>query len=355
MSSFPSIEGFKNRHGPVISEFRPTIESAYSDAVSAGIERPIVLLLETTNDPTGREFVDRFFPSHPDVERLTEKSKETKQEVYFCTAVSLRDALAGVLPRHPIIESTLTKVPPGHFPLFVTASGDGLFCALPVPVADRERPVQIADRIAWLRQSRDEQCRIADALVVRMKGQSHPMAAIVISIIQRSFSHIDGFIEMIERRNVYCAIPILRLQVDNMLRLSAFDLVDDHARLTNSILQNTPLQKIRARDGNALTDAHLCRHLSVAYPWIERVYKDACGFVHFSGSHIFAAIRGRSMTRSQESMVVSSLTFEIRERGPFWGDRGVLDALDSFKLTTQGLMELCRRWSNDVSGGVNGL
>ena len=58
------------------------------------------------------------------------------------------------------------------------------------------------------------------------------MAPVLVSIANRSFGLINGFSVMVQRRNAVCAYPLLRLQLDNALRLHASELVDDQQALS---------------------------------------------------------------------------------------------------------------------------
>jgi len=334
------------RQMALLQHFRAMIETRYSESASGGMERPIVLLLEA-RDAIGNAIISRFFPGHPQIAPLLAEAKTPDAGVYMCTAVSTQDAFVVLVPHDPVAVHGAAEGLPGHFPVFISSFGAHALCFLPIPEADRQRSRQIEEHLAWLLQSRHTQCEILDRLMAQEAGRSHPMAAVLASVVQRSFSHIDGFVAMVRRRNLYCAIPLLRLQVDTMLRLSAFDLVDDPSELQTSLLEDRPFGKTRSRDGNLLGDSHLCEQLSPRYPWIAQTYKDACGYVHFSGSHLFGAIRAREVVPKGDMLHISSLLFEIRDPGPPWGDGGVLQALEAFKAATEGLMDLCRRWCSN--------
>ena len=307
----------------VLQHFRAMIETRYSDSASGGMERPIVLLLEA-RDAIGNAIIRRFFPGHPDIARLLADAKTPDDGVYMCTAVSTQDAYVVLAPHDPVAVNGASQGFPGHFPLFISCFGAHALCFLPIPESDRQRSRQIEEHLAWLLQSRHTQCEILDRLMAQEAGRSHPMAAVLAAIVQRSFSHIDGFVEMVRRRNLYLAIPLLRLQVDTMLRLYAFDLVDDPSELQTSLLEVRPFEKIRSKDGSLLRDSYLCEQLSPRYPWIAQTYKNACGYVHFSGSHLFGAVRAREVVPKGDLLHISSLLFEIRDPGLPWGDGGVL-------------------------------
>jgi hypothetical protein len=336
-------------HGPVINHFRPLIESQFSESASGGTERPVVLLLEATSDPVGRHLVERFFPGHPDVSHLAEKTMGTNDGVYLCTALEARNACRVLAPVNATAMDGIRLCPGDHFTVFIAARGEQLLYHFPIPAPDRERPRLISEGIGWLCASRHIQCQVLDELMAHPDGQAHMMAGVLMALVQRSFSHIDGFVEMVRRKNRFCAIALLRLQVDNMLRLSAFDLVNDPDEVRDALLEDKPLSKIKGRDGRPLTDQNLKTELNKTYPWIELVYNQASGFVHFSGSHIFATVRAEVVTPIEGKLTTSSLLFEIRDPGPVWGDRDILQAVQIFKAATEGLVDLCSRWVRKIA------
>lgn len=336
------------KHEPAIRHFRDLIEAHYSNALSGGMESPVVLLLEARNDPVGHPLVGRLFRGHPEVDRLVANASQPEDGVYLCTAVSAHDAQRILQPVDRLAALGISRQQVGHFPLFVAASGVHLLYGIPVPPADLERPRLIAERIQWLYDSRSAQCEVLDGFMGDLAGSSHLMASVLAPLVQRSFSHIDGFVEMVKRRNYFCAVALLRLQIDNMLRLSAFDLVDDPMSVKEALLEDKPLSKVLSRDRKPLSDSYLCSNLSGRYPWIEEAYKGACGIVHFSGSHIFCAVRGRTVVPLDGVLTTTSLTFEICDPGPVWGDRGVLQTLDAFKAATEGFIELCYVWNRRI-------
>src|SRR5690606_16829537 len=58
--------------------------------------------------------------------------------------------------------------------------------------------------------------------------------------------------------------------------------------------------KMKDRNGKEMSDGHLSREANKMYPWVDRVYKKACNYIHFSNSHIFS---GQTIINSNEGIL----------------------------------------------------
>jgi hypothetical protein len=156
--------------------------------------------------------------------------------------------------------------------------------------------------------------------------------------LQRSIALTHGFCAMVDQRNVLCAAPIIRLQVDTVLRLSAAFLVDDTNALLAHMLEDKPLSKFKDRKGQQLTDKYLYEQASKHFPWVPEVYRTASGFIHLSGNHIFA-------TKHKANEAARTVTFSMSPSGPTWTDEMVEDAVIAFTEATKALLAVCYAWA----------
>jgi hypothetical protein len=86
------------------------------------------------------------------------------------------------------------------------------------------------------------------------------------------------------------ARTLLRTHIDTALRFSAAWLVENPHVFAKKIIAGERINKIKDRKGNLLSDAYLVECMSASRPWLPEVYKQLSGFVHFSGSHVFASV-----------------------------------------------------------------
>ncbi|HEY9685407.1 MAG TPA: hypothetical protein V6C52_00380 [Coleofasciculaceae cyanobacterium] len=150
--------------------------------------------------------------------------------------------------------------------------------------ADLETLLQTLDA------SRQKHLGIAVAIYKANNGTLDSVDLLATAVLNRSMALISGFITLVRNQNFLCAAALLRMQLDNLLRFSAIHHVDNPHDLADEILRGAPLRKIRARDGQKMTDKYLVSKLSSKLPWIEGVYESTSGFVHLSHYHIFSTL-----------------------------------------------------------------
>lgn len=123
---------------------------------------------------------------------------------------------------------------------------------------------------------------------------------VIFGIMDRNIGLVESMPTLIKEENIHALAPLLRVQLDSLLRLYAFNLVSDQTELAHHIIAGNELNKFKDSNGKFLSDRHLVNSLSVHLPFVETMYKKLCGWVHFSESHIFTAISEGKEDRSIE-------------------------------------------------------
>ena len=122
-------------------------------------------------------------------------------------------------------------------------------------------------------------------------AKMYPLDLMGISIAKRSMSLIKGFVEMIKQENLICAIPLLRLQLDNSLRFYAAFLVENPHELASHFIEGEAIRRLTEKNTHKkLTDRLLVERLSEHYPWIVDVYEKTSGYIHLSDYHLFKTL-----------------------------------------------------------------
>lgn len=118
----------------------------------------------------------------------------------------------------------------------------------------------------------------------KSKGISH-VAHYAASIITRASSLINSF-ELLYKHGIYStALSLIRLQIDNCLRLYAISLCNPVLLLTE-VEKGTSIRDIKDRDGKKMNDGYLITKLENILPNFKSLYDETCGFVHFSFEHL---------------------------------------------------------------------
>lgn len=109
-------------------------------------------------------------------------------------------------------------------------------------------------------------------------------------LMDRSVRLAQGFISMLRDRNLTCAGALLRLQIDNCLRLYAISIAEDEQAVVDTVLDGKSIRTLKDRSGNKMTDAYLKEQLGTYDKQLPFVYDNTSGFIHFSGTAVFQSI-----------------------------------------------------------------
>jgi len=148
---------------------------------------------------------------------------------------------------------------------------------------------KLEQRLTFLEESRHSHYNIIKAMNVSEGFIG--LDLFIMSILKRSISLVFGFITLIREENFVCAMPLIRMQIDNLLRYHAAFLVDDQSEFVLAVWSGTPIRKIKDRNGKYMTDVYLKEELSKDFTSLNEMYEKTSGYVHFSEEHFFNTIR----------------------------------------------------------------
>lgn len=199
-------------------------------------------------------------------------------------------------------------------------------------------PKTILKHIEALRGSHKDHIDLLGRILSANDGALYGVDLVVIGVIHRSISLIDGFTRMVEDRNALCANALLRLQLDNIIRLYACWLVDDPHSIAIRLLEGKPLCRVKSKDGHQLTDAYLASEASKLYPWLKSVYEKTSGFIHLSAPHMTAPVTQVDRDKHTMSIAVGS------GGGREWTEHEILESLGAFAEATSSILHLSYSW-----------
>ena len=113
---------------------------------------------------------------------------------------------------------------------------------------------------------------------------------VMFGILDRQIGLVESMPAIFESKNIHALAPLLRIQLDSLLRLHAFRIVENMGDLAHHIIKGKSLRKFKDRDGKDLFDRHLVNTLKQELPWVESMYETLSGWVHFSENHILTAV-----------------------------------------------------------------
>ena len=113
---------------------------------------------------------------------------------------------------------------------------------------------------------------------------------VMFGILDRQIGLAEAMPRVFADKNVHALAPLLRIQLDSLLRLHAFWIVESPDDLAKHVIGGGNFRNFKDREGNQLFDRHLVNTLKNELPWVESMYTTLSGWVHFSESHIFSAV-----------------------------------------------------------------
>ncbi|MGR9046116.1 MAG: hypothetical protein ACU83N_12530 [Gammaproteobacteria bacterium] len=177
----------------------------------------------------------------------------------------------------------------------------------------------------------------AKLMLTAFNNIMYPVDILAMAVLNRSIDLLQGFCLLIKEENYLSAAPLVRLQLDNLLRFQAVWLVSDPHDFVMKIMNGTPVRKLKDKQGNKMLDSFLVKELQKRKPWAERVYNATSGFVHLSEKHIFGLF---------EEPIESGGKFEISigrsgEKVPI---QMKIEAVSAFKEITDEILVLVDEW-----------
>lgn len=102
------------------------------------------------------------------------------------------------------------------------------------------------------------------------------------SAISRSVDILDGLSNLLKDRNITCAGVLLRIQIDNLMRVFAAFIAKDRKDFIRKFLEGVHIRKMLDDRNNKMFDGVLIDRISEYYPDIREIYQKASGYVHLS-------------------------------------------------------------------------
>jgi hypothetical protein len=158
-------------------------------------------------------------------------------------------------------------------------------------------------------------------------------------VLKRSLDLTDSFSILVNNWHYTISGAILRMQLDNLLRVYYVFQRKDNVKIYVEFLKKGTFRDLKHTDGKKVTDKLLVDIAKRNYSWIENVYKETSKFIHLSTKHYYATIL--NMDKSNRTME------EFFGVGFFnWTEYSIFEVISAFIHTTKSLLDLMNEWIN---------
>lgn len=118
---------------------------------------------------------------------------------------------------------------------------------------------------------------------------------------------INGFVALAKLDNYISSFTLVRVHLDSLLRLYAFQLIDNNIdNIALQIADGKQMKDFKCKTSNRkLTDGYLVQKLSEieGFEWVSTVYDTGNGFIHLSDKHMMTSMR-KDFTKGVFSSVI---------------------------------------------------
>lgn len=116
----------------------------------------------------------------------------------------------------------------------------------------------------------------------------------LLSLLNRSLQLTDGFIAMVQERNLTCAAPLLRLMLDNCMRTYALYTAADRKEFIDALIDGKKISKLEDINGKPMQDWYLKSELNRIDSQFSTVYDNTSGYIHFSEKAFYQAVSAKN-------------------------------------------------------------
>lgn len=191
----------------------------------------------------------------------------------------------------------------------------------------------MVDRVQ-LARSMDEHL---DVLRETLSSDLYSLDLYLTGALQRSYHLVEGFVLAWDHWNVIVAAPLVRFQIDSLVRCAYLCQRADSDHVVVEVLGGRALRELKDPvSGEKLTDRYLVELAGALYDWLPPVYAVSNDWVHLSERHIFNAWQN-----GEERTLLGQFpmpTDEIPVR--FWQE-----LIGAMVQATGSLLALCSGWA----------
>lgn len=111
------------------------------------------------------------------------------------------------------------------------------------------------------------------------------------TVINRALALNEGYVELTQKGNYLCAIPLIRMQLDNALICYSGLLVNDLDDYFDYIDKGKDIHKYKDKRGNMMFEKYLKQELNKEFRGVSTIYSETSKYVHLTTKHMNASFK----------------------------------------------------------------
>ena len=196
---------------------------------------------------------------------------------------------------------------------------------------------QLKTRFLRLLDLKQKHLDVCGEMLAAAGGNLYPTDLVILAILKRSLDLVDAFQVLIRRWNFNAAAPLLRIQLDSVLKLSYLSQTEGADNVGRVMLSGKSLRHLKDREGKPLTDARLRDYARPSCPWLDKVYKETSRMVHLSEKHFSITVQSLSEEDRGVSLAVGTGTHN-------WPLPEIESFVDATIVATATILSLADSW-----------
>jgi hypothetical protein len=133
--------------------------------------------------------------------------------------------------------------------------------------------------------------KTAQSLFLACEASLYPADLLAIAVANRALCLLNSFLLLIRNGGYIAAAGILRMQLDNVLRLGGVIATADPHDVANQLINGTALAKIKDSQGEKMRDARLRKVVAARLSWVDKTYSLSSDYIHLSKQHILHVLQ----------------------------------------------------------------
>ena len=175
-------------------------------------------------------------------------------------------------------------------------------------------------------------------MIMAFGGALYGFDLLATAALNRSLALSSGFRIMIRERNLICAGPLVRWQLDTALRFFAGFTVERPNDFAVKVMEGERIDQMQDQHGERMTDRHLLSQLAKEYRWIEDVYKGGSAYIHLSSTHFFSAFDSNYYEEEGKYRI------KVSSRDQEFPDQIYLETIEIFRRCSSILKDYVEGW-----------